>query len=383
MAQSLIILGAGTRAAARSARRAGLDPVCIDVWNRRDLRALARVSLCPVQQFPAGILGLLKSLPVAHNAPVLFTRPLENHPQLLEAIAFERELLGSKPAAVRHVRDPQALSHLPTHPGLRFCKVRSHASLMTRAGQKLAAMMGGKGYLIKPRAGVGGRNVAHWSPVQSVGRDKYLQQYISGMPMSAVFVADGWSAHLVGATEQLIGEPAFGAAGFRYVGNMGPMQLGDKPRKALMHLGVVLAQRFDLRGLFGVDAVMDFAGDIWPVEVNPRYTESVELLEESQGLSLLAGPTMGDIATPRKGRGAARTASTLGKAVVYARQAILAPDLDALLGDQAADAAEPGQKIAESEPICTVFAAAPTRDACLAMLRQRADVVYANAQASP
>ena len=54
-------------------------------------------------------------------------------------------------------------------------------------------------------------------------------------------------------------------------------------RAVLDKLGTVLAQAFRLVGLFGVDGVLD-AERFWPVEVNPRYTASVEVLEGATGL---------------------------------------------------------------------------------------------------
>ena len=46
----------------------------------------------------------------------------------------------------------------------------------------------------------------------------------------------------------------------------------------LQQLGLDLARGCGLRGLFGVDFVLS-EGVPWPVEINPRYTASVEVLE--------------------------------------------------------------------------------------------------------
>ena len=52
-------------------------------------------------------------------------------------------------------------------------------------------------------------------------------------------------------------------------------------------MGATLAASFGLIGLFGVDLIL--RDDVpWPVEVNPRYTASVEVLELALGRSLLA-----------------------------------------------------------------------------------------------
>ena len=45
---------------------------------------------------------------------------------------------------------------------------------------------------------------------------------------------------------------------------------------------------FGLAGWFGVDFILR-DGIPWPVEINPRYTASVEIHELASGRSLLAG----------------------------------------------------------------------------------------------
>ncbi len=378
MVRRVLVVGEGTGPAARSVRRAGGEPVCLEVgdWQMCDALAGAREGQADQPLLVGRVLNAMRRLAVPSDVPVLWVQPLENYVGVLEAIAFERPLVGSSPQAVRGVRDPLALSSLPPHKGLRYPKVRSGASLMTRAGQMLTALLGGKGYLVKPREGYGGRGVSFWTAPQRVGRDAYLQQYIKGMPMSAVYVADGWSAHLIGATEHIIGDPAFGADGFRYVGNIGPVQPGDTLRQALMHLGVVLTQRFDLRGVFGVDGVMDFAGNFWPVEVNPRYTNSVEVLERATGISVLESVLgLSDSAT-RKARTVPQGATSVcGQAYVCATSRVTVSAAMAEMGTFVVDVAPPGTVVEVGEPICTVQAEGRTRDACMAELRRMAEEV--------
>lgn len=189
--------------------------------------------------------------------------------------------------------------------------------------------------------------------------------------MSAVFTTDGWSAALLGVSEQLIGEPAFGSTGFRYAGSIGPVQLSDASRSALAHLGVVLAQRHDLRGLFGIDLVMDMKGNLAPVEINPRYTASVELLEKAGLVALNRA------AGVQARRGKTPPGALYGKAIVAAKSRCRTPDLyDYLPPDQLADVPDADQIFEQGQPICTVFASAATRNACFAALSERAGQVY-------
>ncbi|HEY2156423.1 MAG TPA: ATP-grasp domain-containing protein, partial [Isosphaeraceae bacterium] len=103
---------------------------------------------------------------------------------------------------------------------------------------------------------------------------------------SATFVGDGRTARLVGVTGQFLG---WSDEGLRtlYRGSIGPLPVRSEARQTVARIGDALAAAFGLRGLFGVDMKLDGVTP-WPVEINPRYTASVEVLEEALGVSLLA-----------------------------------------------------------------------------------------------
>ena len=93
MGNPIIILGASARAAAQSARRADYEPWCVDLFADRDLREIATVHPCPPNEYPGAMLRLLEQAPP--GAGVLLTGAMENYPDLLQAIAYQRPLLGS------------------------------------------------------------------------------------------------------------------------------------------------------------------------------------------------------------------------------------------------------------------------------------------------
>lgn len=370
MGEALIIVGSSARAAAQSAVRAGFSPWCIDRRGDVDLRETAGVSVrvCDKKDYPRGILKLLDDAPA--DTKVVLAGGLDGEFDLLKAIGFEHHFLTSPPDAVRKVRWPTALATIPTTPGLKHCQTLTSISFLRRLWRLAFGSLGKTKYLLKPRASYGGQNIAWWQPGMSIGSDQYLQQFVRGVPISAVYHCDGWSSILLGATEQLVGETCFGASTFAYCGSIGPSQLTEKAREALSHLGVVLTQRFDMRGVFGVDLIMDFKGDLWPIEVNPRYTVSVEVIEKATGVHAL-NPADGSRGEKQK-----RTVMH-GKAIVFTKHACKAPDLYQLFSrDQVADVPQPGRAINKGAAACTVFAAAGTRDECFNKLKSMAQQVY-------
>jgi uncharacterized protein len=98
---------------------------------------------------------------------------------------------------------------------------------------------------------------------------------------------------LLGVTEQLIGEAWLSAKPFRWCGNIGPIPISSQLRQRLQVLGEVLVRQFGLRGLFGVDFILR-DDCFWPVEINPRYTGAVEVLEYSSGDAFLGEPSVAD-----------------------------------------------------------------------------------------
>ena len=375
MTRPLIIIGASARAAAASALRAGYQPWCVDLFADRDLQALAPVRRCPPQRYP---LGLLEALDDAPDAPVLCSGALENYPELLDAVAARRPLLGCAAGAMQRVRHPDVLASVTGVPRLRRCRTVTSAALVGKLRRLVIRYTAGQKYLLKPRRGAGGigigfaRDGQHW-----LGSQHYLQQYVKGLPLSAVFATDGWSVTLLGATEQIIGDAGFGASGYRYAGSLGPVPLSVEWRAALAHVGVTLAQRCDLRGVFGVDLVLDPAGDLWPVEVNPRYVASIEVLERATGVAALSDWPIPPPSRQAPDEQAAGEYPVHGKAILFARTPGPAPDLYDLFGrDEIADVPAPGEPIQAGHPVCTVFASGADRDTCLTRLRGLAARLY-------
>jgi predicted ATP-grasp superfamily ATP-dependent carboligase len=373
MGRPLIIVGHSVRAAAQSAVRAGYEPWCIDLCGSRDLHDIAATaSICPADQYPAGILKMLEQAPP--DAQVLLTGDMENHPDFLEAIAFERPLHGSSAQSIRLARQPRSLTDLPPFKGLKFATSRTHSSLLHRLGRMIFGVWGNTRYLLKPCKSFDGKGISWWSPGRRIGREHYIQQYVPGMPLSAVFWADGWSSSLLGATEQLVGMTPFGAGTFTYCGSIGPLQLSEKSRAALNHLGVILTQRNDLRGLFGVDLVMDHRGRLWPIEVNPRYPQSAAVLERGRGIVALSRGGSASSGSKSAGKtGRSQVGVNFGQAIIRIDRPVEPGDLYELFDrDQIADLPPLGAVIEAGNPICTVMAQASTRDQCLAHLEEMA-----------
>ena len=239
---------------------------------------------------------------------------------------------------------------------------------------------------MKPLASGGGHRVRPWSRTTPIPRGCYLQELVDGTSGSVVFVAAGGRAVPLGISCQLAGDDAFGASGYRYCGNI-LAAAGDAVfarERALVDaacaLAGVVAEEFAVVGVNGIDFVAR-DGVPYAIEVNPRWSASMELVEHAYGLSVFGAHAD---ACARGGLPdfdlvqARRRAGALGKAVVFARRDVVAGDTRAWLADPSVrDVPHPGERIPAGRPVCTVFADARDAAACYDALVHRAARVYA------
>jgi predicted ATP-grasp superfamily ATP-dependent carboligase len=273
MDRQLLIVGASVRAAAFSALRAGFEPTARDMHADADLRRCCRVER--IADYPRGVLRAFESAP---PVPWMYTGGLENHSRLLDQLAGRRTLFGNSGAVVRRVRNPWLVAEALTSDGLDVPLVAPRDELVSRGA-----------WLRKPRRSCGGRGIERAGiPFRAGGRRFYFQHCIEGTAASAVYVAAKGRAELVGVTAQLIGAEWTGGRDWWYCGSIGPLALSDAALGTCRRIGSCLAERFALVGLFGVDLVLDASERIWPIEVNPRYTASVEVLERAAGVPAIA-----------------------------------------------------------------------------------------------
>ncbi len=376
----LLILGASTRAAAMSALRAGFTPHCVDLFADRDLRAIAPVSKVDRLAYPDGLEALASQRP---RSPWIYTGALENHPELVDRIARARPLWGNPGATLRAVRDPLAVAEVLARAGMPCPRVRRDPHGLPRDGS----------WLLKPIASAGGRGIrpltAEAPP--AAGSLPYYQERIEGIDLAAIFVGDPEGARLLGVTRQWIGgDPVRGA--FSYRGSIGPWPLAVAERARTEALGKALAASFGLVGIFGVDLVLR-EGFPWPVEINPRYTASVEVLELASGASFLADharacdPSRADCVRPPPSTTPRRV---VGKAILFAPAACRFPGARSRGVDTAAseapgsraaptprrfrrfaDLPEPAAVFEAGEPVLTLLQPAQTLDDCQRILDRR------------
>jgi predicted ATP-grasp superfamily ATP-dependent carboligase len=276
---------------------------------------------------------------------------------------------------LRQVRDWRALR--------RFCQEASipHPITLLPGEEKEADPT--VRWLRKPARSGGGHGIRVWTG-DPLDEAHILQACIEGQPASAAFVADGQRSVLLGLTEQLIGRDELGSQGFAWCGNILPLetQSGDwlVVLKDVEEMVAQLTRRFGLRGANGIDLVMAEGPDGRPlptlVEVNPRYTASMELVEQAYGINFfsahmeaMAGK-LPDFSLAAQGAG-----RYFGKSIVYASQGVTVPETVGWTQRNRRDIPFPGEQIEAGHPVCTVLAEGHNRETCWARLLENAKAV--------
>jgi predicted ATP-grasp superfamily ATP-dependent carboligase len=367
---NVLIFGASARAAAFSALRAGLLPWCADLFADADLTGRCTVQRVASGDYPKGFHAVEAGFPVG---PWMYTGALENYPALVEDLSSPRRLLGANRTSIEKVRSPYTLEIILAEAGVQSPRC---ASLNDAYGVRKLTR-----WLVKPLRGAGGCGIHFLDSVESdLDPNRwFLQEYIEGEARAACFVGFADHARLLGVTQQLTGVPWLQAKEFSYCGSIGPRWAGRLEQAQLQKLGDALAVRCGLRGIFGVDYVLKDSV-IRPVEINPRYTASVEVLEYGGGVQAIAQHAAAfDLEVPLVDA-RPQVAGMVGKALLFAKSSLVFPKSgpwSKMLNSPAsvheipefADIPHAGDRIEARRPILTFFARANSEAACLARLQ--------------
>ena len=426
-ATRVVIAGVSTRAAAESAALAGFDVTTFDAYADLDQHPSVRAHAVPRTTHGRFSPHRAATAARAHHADAaIYLSSFENHPMAVSMLGRERLLWGNTASVLARVRDPFDVADALVQRGFAAPAVArpedsAHGRIDhdahrgcddRRASRGLRSPVREGDWMIKPRRSGGGRGVRGWRPGSRVPRNCYLQSRIDGVAGSIVFVADGRRAASLGLSRQLIGDPEFGAAGFQYCGSiLGSADVlfqsaqshsatrssigSHDVRARAQRLADAVTDEYGLIGVNGIDFIVS-AGVPWPIEINPRWCSSMELVERAHGISVFGAhahacahrdlSTLDVAAISRSSLGGpegpplrpwSRSSRVVGKAVVFARHRLRVRDTGAWLGDRdIRDVPHSGDEIRAGQPICTVFAAADTPDACRAALVSRAQDIY-------
>jgi|WetSurMetagenome_2_1015567.scaffolds.fasta_scaffold47852_2 uncharacterized protein len=355
----ILVIGVSVRAFVESAVRSHYSVMALDAFGDEDLRALTTCYSLPrdfhVPYSPRALFDISREL--SFHA-VAYTANLENHPETLQRFESDHRIAGNSPAVVQAVRNWQTL-----FPRLRAAGFPVPETL---AGPKGHSLEAGR-WLIKPVNSGGGHGI-FFLQGQLPGNESVLQQHIPGKACSASFVANGSDCVLLGITQQIIGERHFGARDFRYCGNILPLPEilesaeGLAIVKQVRKIADFLVREYGLTGINGFDFILN-RGEVYLIEVNPRYSASMELIERAYNLQIFhlhvdaalnRGLPEFDLESRLNRNG------FFGKSILFCEKDSINPGSLDSLGCDLRDIPAQGQPLHKGTPICTLLAKGET-----------------------
>lgn len=360
----ILLVGLSTRAMAESAHRSGYEVITVDYFGDYDQKLLVpNYSLLRDlgTNFQVSLLG--ETARQLDFDALAYTSNLENYPEIVEKLAAKGTILGNSPSVLREIRDWDRLSFFLKAEGFRVPRT-------------LKELPGSSGrWVKKPLHSGGGHKISFYLHGEDVREDFVVQEYLEGIPCSASFLADGRRAVVIGLTEQLIGRTEFSISPFRYCGNILPLAMAGERESCLREIleqvqKMVdrITSHFQLRGVNGLDFIL--RDEIYALEVNPRYSASMELIEMAYGINIFdlhVRACQGELPSFSLEE---RFGDSLffGKAILFAEKDIMVGDTRGWVARGIKDVPFPGDKIKRGQPICTLLAAARDREECLSKL---------------
>jgi predicted ATP-grasp superfamily ATP-dependent carboligase len=344
LAEYLIVAQSG-RALAASAKRDNCPTHVIDLYADLDTCEKA-LSVKQIQftdkSFAKDILlEAVKNICLEHPGIELITGSgFEQQPALLQALFDLAPCLGNTAEVIRKVKDPICFFSLLDELGIPHPET---TTLLRDAGHD---------WLCKTIGGMGGDHIVRNNKRNiPAGSDVYFQQFIEGQSFSALFLANGKVAQVVGFSEiwhadDLIDTP------FMYGGAASLTTLPETVRKWIPTILNKLVIATGIKGLCGLDFMLDRENQVYVLEVNPRPPATFELHERGRNLFSdhvhACHGCLPEQVTVYDEQIHAHT-------IFYARQKLIIP-AQMVWPSWTADRPRPGRKILLAEPVCTINA---------------------------
>jgi predicted ATP-grasp superfamily ATP-dependent carboligase len=227
-------------------------------------------------------------------------------------------------------------------------------------------------WLMKRRGGAGGAHIAAAHGSSRASPDGYFQRRVAGASVSALFLATGKKAEILGLSMQWTAPTP--ASPFRYGGAVGPIDVEPAEGGEIARSVAAIASDLDLVGLNSADfLVSDDA--VWLIEINPRPGATLDVFESNEE------PLFARHFAACEGRLMPASPSMAVKAaeIVYAPCEVVIHE-GRNWPDWMVDRPSQGTRIAAGEPLCTALAPGATVDLARMCANERAQKIIALVQ---
>jgi predicted ATP-grasp superfamily ATP-dependent carboligase len=339
---------------AKMARSAGFCPLVIDVFADQDTIEIAeevrQVESFTSKDLDLAIDDLTKLYPVND---VVYGSGFNKNIQGLFFLQEKINLLGNSPEVFAKVQDVLNLFLFLSDNNITFPEV------------SFTQPVSGK-WLIKPCQSEGGFGIYHENGLSTVDRNSYWQRYLQGKPMSALFIADGKNADILGFNCQWTVSHAKGLA-FIFSGIHSHASLSDTNKKNIEDWLVKLVPHLGLHGLNSIDFIL-YREQCYFLEINPRPPASVELFDTdllTAHIESIQGQLL-DVAFAKQVH--------KGYQIIYAQNNVQIPE-GFIWPEWSQDRPKSSSIIRKQQPVCSIIASGESSQQVLSKLAQRQKII--------
>lgn len=280
---SLCLMGASCRAAAQAAQRAGVEDLhAWDDFIDADLSEIAHASplaLLDCNELPSGVFDRM---------PLVLCGGMENKPGLVHSLIELGAICGVTAESIQDLRSIDRWQSWALRAEVGWPETLPANELFHPANFSDYRTTTHR-WLVKPRWGAGGIHVRSLDSLQGgipvIQPDDYLQRYIDGISIGVTYCSDRNQTRLVGIAQAIPSELLEAPLEFIYTGNIAPYRLSKEAYRKVQRFGQLVPQETYLQGLWQADFQLDSDGQVWLLEINPRWSASMELHETLQEVS--------------------------------------------------------------------------------------------------
>ncbi len=295
-----VVVGFSVRALAEAVAALGRRPIAIDHFTDQDCRDLsfswyqivnwgdAVPSLRDIVLQPGNEVGRENN-----SSPwVLLGGGTENWPELVARLHQEFKVLGPTAEQLNQLRSHGLWRDAVAGTGISFPETHTQSPHRRTALRAVNSRTWEDpiSWLIKPMRGAGGYSIARLPenelcrlPQFSKSHRKnsspvIYQREISGRSLGAHCVVSPNDVIFLGMTESLSAELWPGPSEFIYRGSWGPIAITSQQQSQIKALCRNIYLATGCLGWLQFDFIQDEAGQLWLLEINPRWTAGMEVL---------------------------------------------------------------------------------------------------------
>lgn len=328
--EQAVVVGASCRAAAQGLRRAGIAHIVAwDEFLDADLREIAQSHPWDSAETESH---------KADGIPLLLCGGMENRIEDVQAWLNKGYSCGVDAQMLRTLRSPANWQRWSTQVRIGWPKSFFRAEEMQHSSSR---NLESNCWLSKSLMGAGGIQVRRFDQeeLRELGlvellkakweEEMYLQEHIEGRSIGATFCSYRDEVRFVGVARGVTSDELPGPLPFIYRGSILSPDISQEVKQRLEDFGRLVTLETGIRGLWQADFIVKDDGSLWVLEVNPRWSASMELHEIANSVSWVTEHLRA--LNPGKLRDETRTApeaypqrvaDLVGKGILYAPAAL-------------------------------------------------------------